>query len=671
MKGSFFTILSILALILISSYTGAVQASDLSTKIINTESEKLWRLILATNNKLGLISKMEKNSPVLNPMLVENCQISHPDNQLAKALKMEAQQYQSNYGVSFRGGYTSGNINDNTGDPDAYLELSWDLWRQGYAENKRRARSLEQQANVSQLRARLAQQKLEGQCRRYQVNQAFSGLLSYLLSLKLALMEPVYHIEKRAYFKNWSYLDDLLVSDQDLRLLKEELAYLNNSPYMDAALNKVTNLPVIDLNIQALIKAIREDDRFKKIQQLEKKALSDKLNVADNDRLRLFVRKQFDVGNVNDEGVVAGVRFSIPLEKRTKLAEKYRLAHLDSKSELQAWERISRTRVAYQSLREQLRRTVKQQYRLLRANERLRRTLIQKQLDDEVQLASAVSRLRSSLDASIELVRAKEELYRRANQVFLVASIKFDAGLIKVTALNENTYRARAGERSIYLWSKSFNQFSNDNIFAFLKAKNISRVLLSAGRKVKPKKMLRFIQQAGRQDIKVESIIGPNNLFFSKNHLAAAIKVSAAAQLSDAVHLDIEPHTFKDYKQNKASYLKQYIDMLRAIRKQSPNIKLSVAVPFHWPEAIYAALDSLVDRVYVMDYGSTKANTLARRLQPALKNIAKNKIIPVLRVTDFDTEWQIEKMINTLQQRTGLKNYSLHTFQRFMQKAAQ
>ena len=109
--------------------------------------------------------------------------------------------------------------------------------------------------------------------------------------------------------------------------------------------------------------------------------------------------------------------------------------------------------------------------------------------------------------------------------------------------------------------------------------------------------------------------------------------------------------------------------MLRAIREQSPDVALTVAVPFHWPEHIYAELNVLVDRVYIMAYGSTKPDTIIRRLQPALKSIDPEKIVTVLRITDFSDEWEIEKMITTLQQQTGLNNFSLHTFRRFIKMA--
>jgi len=181
--------------------------------------------------------------------------------------------------------------------------------------------------------------------------------------------------------------------------------------------------------------------------------------------------------------------------------------------------------------------------------------------------------------------------------------------------------------------------------------------------------MKRFIKQAREKQVQVESIIGSNKLFFKQNHQNAAITVEAAAAISDAVHLDIEPQIFPGYKKNKAAYLKQYLNMLRAIRKQSPDITLTVAAPFHWPKDVYSVLNKLVDRVYIMAYGSTKPETITRRLQPALKAIDASKIVIVMRVTDFADEWALEKMIMALQQSTGIKKYSLHTFRLFIAKA--
>ncbi|VAW94120.1 hypothetical protein MNBD_GAMMA23-2177 [hydrothermal vent metagenome] len=654
--------------------TANIQATETSQPLLtdsNNEAARLWlkiQHIYHGTQKAAQYTNGDALQPAVR-LLSAACDIKHPGYQLAQALQTEAQQMGSRKGVSFRGGYTSDNLADQTKDANAYLELSWDLWRQGLTENRQRARSLAYQSAIARLRAQQAQQKLDFRCRRYAVGQTFSGLLSHLLTLKLSLMEPVYQIEKRAYFKNWSFLDDLLVSEQDILLLRQELKYLHSDPYRDATINKISNLPLVDVDILAVIKKIREDDHISKINSLEKQILAEKNNRREGDRLRLFVRKQFDVGNRNDNGVVAGFRFSIPLEKQRNQAEAFRLAHIDQQTKLQTWERITRTRAAYQSLQEQMQRSIKQQYRYRRAHERVRRTLVEKKLDQQIQLASAVTRLRSLLDASIELVRAKEELYRRVNQVFLMASIEFNPSFIQLTSLSKNTNRARKGERSIYLWSKGFNKFSNDQIFDFLEAKGINRVLLTAGRAVNREKMQRFIKQARNKQLHIESIVGSNKLFFTENHMTAALAVDAASTISDAIHLDIEPHTFAGYKQNKAAYLQQYLEMLRTIRKQSPNVTLTVAVPFHWPADVYSALNEMVDRVYIMAYGSTKPAIITRRLQAALKTMDAEKIVIVLRVTDFSDEWAIEKMVASLQQQTGIQKYSLHMFRRFIAKA--
>lgn len=633
------------------------------------ETDQLWRQISTIEQNINKLNSTATTRNQQHSLFSDECGLSHPDNELARALKAESQLQQSNKGLSFRGGYTSDNLQDKNDEANAYLELSWDLWRQGYSEFKHRANSLQHQATIAKLKAQLEQQKLNDKCRRYRISQSFTGLLSQFLALKLSLMEPVYNIERRAYFKNWSYLDDLLVSEQDIKLLREELSYIHSNPYLDSSLNNISYLPIINVDINAIIQAIREDDRLEQIFTLEKKALTDKINLLDDDRLRFFVRKQFDIANNNDNGVVAGLRFSIPFKNRLNLAEKYRLSHLDQQKKLQTWERISRTRTAYQKLREQLQRATKQQYRVLRATERMRRSFVQQKLHSNVELASAITRVKTVLDANIELVRAKEELYRRSNDIFLVSNIQYNKKYIRLHETNKANSRSRQGERSIYLWSKGFNRYANETIIDFLQAKNIKRVLLTAGRIVQRDKMKKFIKIAQDNNIYVESIVGSNKFFFKENHLTAAITVEIASSLSDAIHLDVEPHTFPDYKKNKKAYLEQYINMLHAIRKQSPNITLTVAIPFHWSSKVYTQIAGIVDRVYIMAYGSTKPETIARRLQPALQAIPHDKIVVVLRVTDFDDEWAIEKMITALKQQTNIQKYSLHTFRRFIQQA--
>ena len=666
------TIIHLLLLLWGAAVTTSVLAVETEQPLLPKNGNEASRLWLQIQDIYDTVQKTSRGTDTLQPavrLLSTSCDIRHPGYKLVQALQIEAQQAEEKKGFSFRGGYTSDNLADQTNDANAYLELSWDLWRQGLTEGRQRARTLSYQSSIASLRAEQAQQKLDFRCRRYAVGQTFSGLLSHLLTLKLSLMEPVYEIEKRAYFKNWSFLDDLLVSEQDILLLRQELEYLHSDPYRDTAIDKITNLPLIDVDIQAIIKKIREDNHQSKINTLEKRILAEKNNRREGDRLRLFVRKQFDVGNRNDNGVVAGFRFTIPLEKQRNQGEAFRLAYIDQQTRLQTWERITQTRAAYQSLREQMQRSIKQQYRYRRAHERVRRTLVEKKFDKEIQLASAVTRLRALLDAGIELVRAKEELYRRVNQVFLMANIEFKPSFVQLVSLSENNNRARTGERSIYLWSKGFNKFSNDQIFDFLEAKGIKRVLLTAGRAVNREKMQRFIKRARNKSLYIESIIGSNKFFFAENHPAAAIAVEVASTISDAVHLDIEPQTFPEYKKNKVNYLQQYLEMLRAIRKQSPDITLTVAVPFHWPAEVYSELNKMVNRVYIMAYGSTKPETITRRLQPALKTMAAEKIVIALRVSDFADEWAIEKMMAALKQQTGIQKFGLHTFRTFITQA--
>ena len=60
------------------------------------------------------------------------------------------------------------------------------------------------------------------------------------------------------------------------------------------------------------------------------------------------------------------------------------------------------------------------------------------------------------------------------------------------------------------MWSADFNRMENNDLLAFLEAKQISTVLLSAGRKTEHEKRDQFLEQLTRNNIAVELIIGDN-----------------------------------------------------------------------------------------------------------------------------------------------------------------
>jgi len=645
------------------------QASDRPVKSA-LQAEKLWAILHQVTNRLEDRMQVDTSQDHINNILTQDCETPDPNNLLVLALQAEAKNKQSNHGLSVRGAYTSESLSDNDGDASAYLELSWDILRQGYKGNKRQAEALYRQAKIEALHGQIKRFDKTYRCRRYQLNETFVGIQASLITLKLELMEPVYQIEKRAYFKGWSYLDDLLVSEQDIRVARDELKYLNSDSHWNEGLMKLVNPAVIDVDMSAVINAIRKDERAEKLNFLNRQSLKDKYQYRHNDKLRLFLRKEFDVGGSgNDEGVVAGVRFTVPLEKKNRKSLSYRLKQVEEEAELQNWERIARTRAAYEELREQKSRVVKQQYRYLKSKERVRRVFVRKGLNHDLELAAAVARVRNLFDASIELVKAKEELYRRVNEIFLVSRVEYKPAFIKIKSMQEKNHRARIGERSIYLWSKTFNAVANQQLFDFVEAKSIKRVLLSAGKKTDQIKMSEFVKQADTRGIHIETIVGSNSWFKPEQHERASLLAMTKAEITGSIHLDIEPHTVAGYKRNKKIYLEHYLTMLARLRSGLIDSKLSVAVPTHWPASVYQRINDLVDKVYIMAYENKNAEVMVRRVKKVLAKTDMDKAVVVLSVKEFTDEWEMEKALGVLQRDTGVYQFGFHQFRTFMQKA--
>ena len=539
-----------------------------------------------------------------------------------------------------------------------------------------RAKALHRKAKVTELRGRVSQEKMSHRCRRARIADYFAALYSELLGMQLKLMEPVHAIERRAYFKGWSFLDDYLVSKEDLRLLQRELQYLHSGPEAQTMPTDLINPPVIDIDLPGMIAAIRDDTRSTRISTLEKEALSERSKARYRNRLRIFFRKTFDLGGSgrgDREGVGAGLRFQIPLEKQTDEVDRLKGQQVDEAQAVHEWERIAQVRSAHLRLREETARQIKLTYRYERAHERVhervRQLFVKKNLGDEHLLALAVTRVRTLLSSAVAILRSKVEIYQRANDIFMASGLDYRPELVKIFTPDGVARRARLGERSIYLWSEAFNRLPNRQIVDFLEAKQIETVLLSAGSRTDRAKLEQFSSLADQKKWELALIIGANKWIFPQHHSRAAATIAATAELTGRVHLDIEPHTLEGYRRDHPNtFLNNYLDLLRRARDLLDDRQMSVAVPLHWSTEIYEKVGHLADEVYIMSYGSGKTDTIIRRLRPVLRSFPLDKAVVVLRVDDFDDEWAMEGAMEEIYARTGVRRFAIHQFKSFFKK---
>lgn len=654
----------------------AVASPVTSQKPQATEQEQLWQIVEQVNSDTRNLLESGVEPAKINQLLTSDCEgMSYPEKMHAASLLAEAEALEDNKGLDLRGGYTFGNQSgglDNE-DGNAYLELNWNVLRGGYQFNKDKAIATRNHAEVARLSGELNHFKRMGQCRRLAITNSFISLRSALLQNKLALMKPVYKVERRAYFKGWSFLDDLLVSESDLHNAGKALQRLNSPELMGKGdvLSSAYNFPVIDIDLAAVIRAIQADERGEELLNARRLAARYDAKAKDeDDRLRFFVRKNFanNSGGLEDDGVVAGVRFIMPLSKKPDTVLDYRVKEIDDEHEVDSWRRVAKTRLAYIELHEQLERVIEQHFRFLRSSERLRRSLVSKDvLLDETDLATAIIRARAMLDAGLELVKAKEELYQRVNEVFYQAQLAYDPAYIKHTSLPGENYRARKAQRSLYVWSATFNSQSNKRLWQFIETKGIQRVILSGGRKTDKDKLREFISAATRKKIDVGLMVGANEWIFGRNHPSAIPRAAQAAELTGHLHLDVEPHTLPLYKKYRRNYINAYISLIEGVRqKLEPEDKLTISVPVHWEKDDYARLARLADDLFIMSYEMKDFSRIEKRLAPIMAVLPAERVTIALRPQDFADEWALEQVITKLIERFGIQRVALHDAKTYM-----
>ncbi|WP_456473606.1 hypothetical protein [Desulfolithobacter sp.] len=642
-----------------------------------SEHQQLMNLLISLDEEFDRQFNSEQPMETVDDIFTAPCRDIAEQHALeSHIIQEQAVQAGKKNGLEIRGALTTGDLGNRNSGQESFgessmeLELSWDILKNGYLQYSRNADALEYSVRIAEIQEEFRQNEREGRCRSYSIDQSFSGALTVLLTMKMRLLEKVYPIERRAYFSNLSFLDDYFVSEENLVLTRQELSSLGQAYIPEKAPIQLYSPPLVEVDLPGVIEAILSDNRPEILTHLERKRLVTEDEAEIPDSLRLFVRRSFDISNNTSSGdeLVAGLRFRVPLYDRESSELRLRLLQVEKNKSLSLWKRISKTRAAHASLTEQLHRAIRAHYRQARAKERFRQTLLELKMGADNLMPVAITRMLTLLDASVELLRAKEELYRRVNEIFVAAALPYRSDLVQKLSLTPGLKRARLGERSIYIWSSGFNSIGNENLINFLKAKQIDKVLLSASTKISVGKIMDFLKMAEQKNIHVEMLTGEAEWIFPENHQNALARSVTLAELTGTVHLDIEPHTLPDFRQKEEEYLEQYLELLEKIKQTLQGRKLSVAVPVHFPAKTFQLLDSIADKVYVMAYGTTDPNVLARRLRTVLGSIAPTKLVIVLRASDFRDEWDIEKMIDKLILSTGITQYGIHQFRTFFQK---
>ena len=125
-----------------------------------------------------------------------------------------------------------------------------------------------------------------------------------------------------------------------------------------------------------------------------------------------------------------------------------------------------------------------------------------------------------------------------------------------------------------------------------------------------------FVLDATQKGIDVYWLIGEKEWLLDMTKLEEKVDSyiqfnSANDNIYSGIHLDIEPHQFDDFDQNRQQYIYNLIDLANTLDKKYPNIFFDYDIPFWLDDSItynnitkpaYAHMIDVADCVFLMSY---------------------------------------------------------------------
>tara|TARA_R110002050_G_scaffold299089_1_gene463786 strand:- start:16038 stop:18131 length:2094 start_codon:yes stop_codon:yes gene_type:complete len=282
---------------------------------------------------------------------------------------------------------------------------------------------------------------------------------------------------------------------------------------------------------------------------------------------------------------------------------------------------------------------------------------------------SALTTLDNIMKIDIELIDLKQQMYLKILNIYTDLPYSEANHLVKPITMNNDVKQEIAlnHKNSIYIWSSSLKKYDSKVISHYIELNPFNRVTVSLNQNPEARtKLNTLIDVLNEKNVEVELMIGKNTLINGgftdyMNTLGKGIDWSKIS----ALHLDVEPHTNKDWHENKSSYLTKYHALLAEASTycQAHNIALGVSIPTHYPEADIRKIFDVVDRVYFMCYENVKTDYIIRKtsIYPTEKTYI------ALRTNDFNNRLELENKAIELNTSMKVAGFVIHDFESLLQ----
>jgi hypothetical protein len=554
--------------------------------------------------------------------------------------------------------------------------IEWDIFRSGFYESKAKIKQLKykQQAlnyqrskafsslvlknNYNMIIYLLNEEKIEILTARKAFVESFKDITAQLLSLN--------QITKENYIKVAQHLNDI---NYQINLYKRY-----NDLYTKFKTNKPqkATLPVFDINYEKVAEKIINTPVIDSADYYNMLAANDQNYFLKEMSLKPNLKYNFyDVYNTTSNNrtfLSAGLNLSVPLAMNHNLKKQRDVMIAELQAITKSHFGMDTQNVVLNSLYE-FSYKQKQYSNLLQKRqmfeELLRNEKVKQQYGSvEFNPLTANIVLDDYWSITIELLDLKQDMYRILNDLKLNLPTVDLSEIIKpyvydpmiLDPAKESIKNNFKNINAVYLWSDVFKNHSTGEVVNYCKLNNFNTLVISGG-----KNNLQSVNSILDLNLNLncELMISNNKLVTEGPITTLLDSLSRSVNLTrvNAIHLDIEPHTFSDFKTRKEEYFEKYIALINSTYDftQKNKIKLCVSIPLNYPENVLSVLFEKCDHVYLMAYENVKPSFITEKIKEELA-LNKDKVVLALRTNDFSNKAQMDALFLSL----GVKNTAYH-----------
>lgn len=282
---------------------------------------------------------------------------------------------------------------------------------------------------------------------------------------------------------------------------------------------------------------------------------------------------------------------------------------------------------------------------------------------------NALNYLDQLYQIEVELLDLQQNLYIRILKIHeKTKAQKVESLLLPFDLPNFDELESKIN-RTVYIWSKSFEEHSLDFITEYLSYNQFDEVELAVSPEdehLEDKKKL--IDALFQKNVKVYLMFGQNTLLNEANkkeYLLDCLKQYPLSKVS-GIHLDVEPHTLKEWDTDKKKLQESYLSLAKQAKTIASDykMKLTVDLPVYLDSSYLRSIAEQVDGMRFMCYENIRKEYLLRKLEP-VKNLNKTFSVS-LRTEDFSNRIEMEKFSKELCKELGISTVNFHDLSRLI-----